>query len=238
MKSICLIAVLAFFSGPALAQDGSKKEVKRFLFHSHGISFQKFESFRQRLTGMPQLESPKNSIGTLAFGVFAERGRLISAYSFNGGSSLNGDPDKKSTTTSFIGLSADAGYDLLKNTQVSLYPYVGLGLDRFQLVFRKDLSSVPFDSVLLSPNVQTQTVKTVFANSSVVYRLGIGFFFTSKKNVRSSIGAQLGYSGNFKPTEWLINETQILQNPPADKLSRLAAQVVIRYQLQNKRPLQ
>ncbi len=229
---------MALCSVSSLAQKRIRPEVTRFLFHSHGVSFQKFEGFRQRLAATPQLELPKNSVGTLAFGFFAERGRLISIYSFNGGSSLNGDPEKKSTSTSFLGFSADFGYDLLKNTQLALYPFAGLGFDRFQLTFQKDASAVPFDSVLLSPNVQPQTVKREFSNDAMVYRLGLGFLYTSKKNVRNSVGAQLGYSGSFKATEWVMNETQILQNSPTDKLSRVAAHLVFRYQLKKKRQLQ
>ncbi len=234
MKSVHLFCCLILFSIIANAQNKRKAEVKRLFFHSHGISFQKFENLNKRVTAYPQFEQPKNSTGTLQFGMFAERNRLITGYSFNAGSSLSGDREKKSTATNFLGLSIDVGYDLIKSSRLSLYPFAGLGYETYKLKFNRDASTVPFDSVLLSNNFQQRVENSVFNNSFIVYRLGIGIFVTSKKHVQNSLGLQVGYTGGFSPQKWKINGTQTLLNSPKDKLSKITASILIRYQLKRK----
>ena len=67
-----------------------------------------------------------------------------------------------------------------------------------------------------------------------MYRLGMGVFVTSKKHTQNSVGLQVGYTGGFSPQEWKINKTQTLLNSPADKLSKISASVLIRYELRRK----
>ena len=231
MKYTLLAFLFTFISYISYAQNRSKKEVKRMFFHSHGISFQKFENLNKRIAAYPQFELAKNSTGTLQFGIVAERDRLITSYSINAGSSLSGDRKKKSTNTSFFGLSADAGYKLLKSASVSLYPFAGLGYEGYKVKLNKDVSAVPFDSVLNSTNFQQRAENIVFNNSFMLYRLGVGMVITSKKHVRNSIGLQVDYSGSFKTKEWRINRSQTLFNSPKDNLSKIAVSILIRYQL-------
>ncbi len=234
MKSIRLSYCLFLFPLLGNAQNKPKPEVKRMFFHSHGISFQKQENLNKRIAAYPQFEQAKNSTGTLQFGMFAERNRLITGYSINTGSSLSGDREKKSTNTSFFGLSADVGYNLLKSTRVSLYPFVGLGYETFKVRFNRDVSNVPFDSVLMSNNAQQRVENLDFDNSFFVFRAGLGLFVSSKLHVQNSVGLQVGYTGSFVEQEWKINKTQTLLNSPKDKLSKLAASILIRYQFKNK----
>ena len=152
MKVLFLAFFFAFAYCITYAQQKSNRDVKRMFFHSHGISFQKFENLNKRINVYPQFQQPKNSTGTLQFGIFAQRKRIILGYSINAGSSLSGDRNKKSTTTSFFGLSGDIGYNLLKTTQVLLYPFAGLGYEGYKVKFNRDVSTVPFDSVLNSNN--------------------------------------------------------------------------------------
>ncbi len=236
MKLIQLAFCLLFFTTINHAQNNSKKVVKRMLFHSHGISFQKFENLNKRIASYPQFERAKNSTGTLQFGTFAERKRLITGFSINAGSSLSGDREKKSTATSFFGLSADVGYNLLKGSRVSLYPFAGLGYETYKMKYNRDVSSLPFDSVLQSNTFQQRTENLIFNNSFLVYRLGMGVFVTSKKHTQNSVGLQIGYTGGFSSQEWKINKTQILMNSPVDKLSKISASVLLRYELRKPRP--
>jgi hypothetical protein len=234
MKFILLSFCLIFFSIVTNAQSKRKADMKKSIFHSHGMSFQKFEDLNKRVVAYPQFEQPKNATGTFQFGRFAERNRLISVLSINGGSSLSGNREKKSTSTSYFGLSADVGYNLLKSSRVSLYPFAGLGSETYKVKFNRDASSVPFDSVLLSSNFQQRVENLVFNNSFIVYRLGVGMFVTSRKHVQNSIGLQVGYTGGFSPQEWKINTSQTLLNSPKDELSKIAASILIRYQLKPK----
>ncbi len=171
---------------------------------------------------------------TLQFGIFSERNRLITGYSINAGSSLSGNRDKKNTATNYWGISADVGYNLLKSQRASLYPFVGLGYEKYKIVFNRDVSMVPFDSVLQTSIVQQRVENLVFTNSVIVYRAGIGLSITSKKHVQNSIGLQLVYTGGFNPEEWKINKSQTLLNSPKDKLSKLFASAIIRYRFKRK----
>lgn len=236
MKFLQLTFCLIIFSMATHAQNMGKTKVKRYFFHSHGISFQKFENLNKRVVANPQFEEAKNSTGTLQFGTFAERKRLITGFSINAGNSLSGDREKKSTSTSFIGLSADVGYNLLKSSHVLLYPFAGLGYETYKVKYNRDVSSIPFDSVLLSNNFQQRAENLVFNNSFLVYRVGMGMVITSKKHVRNSIGLQVDYSGSFKENHWKINNSQTLLNSPADKLSKISASVLIRYELRKPQP--
>lgn len=233
MKLFQILFCIHFLCATSFAQK-SKPEIKRLFFHSHGISFQKFENLNKRVAVYSQFEQAKNSTGTLQFGTFAERKRIITGFSINGGSSLNGDREKKSTATSFIGLSADVGYNLLKSSRVSLYPFAGLGYETYKVKYNRDVSSIPFDSVLQSNNFQQRAENLVFNNSFLVYRLGMGLFVTSIKNTQNSLGLQVGYTGAFSSQEWKINKTQILMNSPKDMLSKISASLLIRYELRRK----
>lgn len=234
MKIINLVVALFCFSALANAQQKKKSPVKRMLFHSHGISFQKFDNLNNRIANYPQFQSSKNSTGTFQFGSFTERDRLITGLSLNVGSSLNGNRNKKSTTINFFGFAADIGYNFLKGTQVSLYPFAGLGYEKYKVRFNRDISTIPFDSVLQSVNFQQRTENLAFTNSFFVYRAGMGVNITSKKHLQNSVGLQVGYTGGFGEQEWKINKSQTLSNSPKDKLSKIFISIIIRYQLKHK----
>ena len=234
MRFIRFSCCLILFPLMTKAQNKPKAKLKKYFYHSHGISFQKFDNLNKRIVAYPQFEQPKNSTGTLQFGMFAERNRLITSYSINAGSSISGDRDKRSANTGYFGLSADVGYNLLKSTRISLYPFAGLGYETFKVKFNRDVSTIPFDSVLLSNNAQQGVENLVFNNSFMIYRLGVGMVFTSKKNVRNSIGLQVDYSGSFKENDWKINKSQTLLNSPKDMLSKIAMRLLIRYQLKQR----
>ena len=231
MKFRFFIICIILFSIITIAQSQGKKNVKRLFFHSHGISFQKFENLNKRITGNPQIEKPKNSTGTLDFGIFTERNRLITGYGVNFGSSLSGNRNKKSSASSYEGLSVDIGYNLLKPGRISLFPFVGLGYEKYKQVFNKDISMIPFDSVLQSNNFQQSIKNLTFSNSFFIYQLGIGLFVTSKKHTRNSIGLKLGYTGSISSKEWKINQSQTLLNSPSDRLSKIMGSLLIRYDL-------
>jgi hypothetical protein len=109
-----------------------------------------------------------------------------------------------------------------------------LGYETYKVNYNRDVSSIPFDSVLLSNTFQQRVENLVFNNSFLLYRLGMGVFITSKKHTQNSVGLQVGYTGGFSPQEWKINKTQTLLNSPADKLSKISASVLIRYELRRK----
>ncbi len=109
-----------------------------------------------------------------------------------------------------------------------------MGYETYKVKFNRDVTSIPFDSVLLSNSFQQRAENLVFNNSILLHRLGIGVFVTSKKHTQNSVGLQVGYMGGFSSQEWKINKTQILMNSPADKLSKVSASVLVRYELRKK----
>ena len=234
MKYIQLTGFLLLFSIITNAQTGAKSDVKRMLFHSHGISFQKFNNLNNRISTYPQFQQPKNSTGTFELGFLTERNRFVSGLSFNVGSSLGGSRNKKSSSTSFVGIAIDAGYNLLKSARFSLYPFAGLGYESYRVTLNRDNSSVPFDSVLQSNVFQQRAESLLFTNSFLVYRVGMGAFVTSKKHTQNSVGLQVGYTGGFKPGDWKINGSQTLLNSPVDNLSKIYTSIIIRYELKRK----
>ena len=229
------VVVFLFFTINTNAQIKTKPTVKRYLFHSHGISFQKFNNLDNRIKAYSQYEQLKNTTGTLQFGFFTEyKNNFIIGYSGNFGSSLSGDKNKKSSSTKFIGGAIDVGYCIFKTNRVSIFPYAGLGFEEFKAVFNKDISTIAFDSVLASNNVRQRTERLIFTNAFAIYRAGLGTFVTSKKHPQNSIGLQVGYSGSFGEKDWKINNTQSLFNSPKDKLSKISASILIRYELKRK----
>lgn len=234
MKTISLLIFLLSFSMLANAQAAKKKNVKRTLYHSHGISFQRFDNLNKRVAANSQFESLKSSTGTFEFGVITERNKLITGLCVNAGSSLSGNRNKKSSAINYWGLASDAGYNLLKSNRLSLYPFAGIGYEKYKVIFNKDISSVPFDSVLQNVYIQQQVQNISFTNSFFIYRLGIGINVTSKKHLQNSVGLQVGYTGSFSAYEWKINKSQTLFNSPDDNLSKIFTSIIIRYQLNPK----
>lgn len=205
--------------------------MKRFFFHSHGISYQKFENLNNRISLYPQYASLKNTVGTLQFGLITERRKTSIIYSFSTGSSLSGNKETKSSSTKFIGGSVDLAYHMIGRKQISFYPLLGLGYERYSIVLRKDNSMVPFDSVLQNNNVQQNSEPLQFTNAFVVYKMGLGINARSLKHPRNSIGLQGGYIGGFNNRTWRINGTQLLFNSPKDNLSKFFFHIDIRYEL-------
>ena len=231
MRYKMLSLAFVFFTINAQAQTKTKSAVKRYLFHSHGFSFQKFENLNTRIKAFPQYEQLKKTTGTLQFGLFTEYDKIIVGYSGNFGSSLSGDKNKKSSATKFLGGLIDVGYSIFKTERISIFPYAGLGYERFKAVFNKDISAIAFDSVLVSNSVRQNTEQLIFTNAFAVYRVGVGTFVTSKKYPQNSVGLQVGYSGSFGENDWKINNTQTVFNSPKDKLSKISACILIRYEL-------
>lgn len=188
--------------------------------HSIGASFQKFDLLNGRIAGLPQYEQLKTHTATLGLGWLKQYKQVVSSGSVNLGSSMSGDRDKKSSTIRYGAINADIGYDLLKSDKAMIYPFAGLGLQKYQAIFYKDNTAVSFDDVLESPVVQNNISSVRFNNGFAVYRFGIGVLLKSPKYPSHSIGLQAGYTGSFKKQSWKSNENQQLSGAPQDKVSQ------------------
>jgi hypothetical protein len=220
MKRICIALLLGGWLS-AGAQHHMDEKYIPMITHTIGGSFQKFDGLNGRVANLPQFKKLPDYTATLGIGWLKERNRLISGGGATVGSSMSGDKDERSSTIRYLALNADIGYDLLKSEKILLYPLAGLGLQKYQAIFYRDNSEVPFNDVLQSPGVQNNISSVRFNNMFFVYRLGLGFSLRAPKRPSYSIGLQAGYSGSFKNKEWRSKENQSLANAPTDKISQV-----------------
>ena len=233
MKTKMLIIALSIFSMAATAQEKTDKKAKwskmkssmPIMMNGIGVSFQNFDALNNRIAGFPQYKGLNNRVWTLTAGSMHVEKNFVSQMTITGGSSLTGNPDKKSSTLRTIGGGMDFGYDVIPSKTVMLYPMVGLGAETFHAIYYRDVNAVEFDAVANSTTVQNSIRKTKFVNSAFTYRLGLGFSVKSPKD-NGTIGLQAGYVSGFHDEKWKSAEYQSLNNAPKDRLQRFNVSLV------------
>lgn len=232
MKNM-IVLLLCAVTFSANAQKGKNKKDKwhhmkgdmSIMTRGIGVSFQKFDALNSRIAGFPQYKALPDHMWTLSGGSMHVEKNFISQFTIGAGSSLTGNPDKRSSAMRYIGGGIDFGYDLVPAETVMLYPLVGIGAETYQAKFYKDVSAVDFDLAATSSTVQNSNRSVKFNNSFLTYRLGLGLAFKSPKHP-GSVGIQAGYTGSFKDRSWKTSENQTLANAPKDGLSRFAVSLV------------
>jgi hypothetical protein len=232
MKKIMLIA-LSIFSLSAMAQQQPDKKAKwekmkmsmPAMTRGIGITFQNFNNLNNRIAGFPQYDGLNNRMWTLTAGSMHVEKNFVSQFSITGGSSLTGNPNKKSSTLRTFGGGFDLGYDFVPSKMVMVYPLVGLGAETFHAIYYKDVNAVDFNTVANSSTVQNSIRKTKFTNSFFTYRLGLGLSVKSPKS-DGTIGIQAGYVAGFQDEHWKSAEYQNLSNAPKDRLQRFNVSLV------------
>lgn len=194
---------------------------------SLGGSFQQFSGLNGRVENLPQYKTLKHYTPTIGLGWMKERNRLISDMGMTAGSSMSRHRNEKSSTIRYFGFNANAGYDLLKNEKITLYPLAGVGFQTYQAIFYKDNTGVDFDDILSSSTIQNSISPVKFRNNFWVFRVGTGILFSSPKNKSGSIGLQAGYTGSFRRNAWKSNENQSLGNAPGDRISQFYFSLVL-----------
>ncbi|HRP56995.1 hypothetical protein [Agriterribacter sp.] len=210
--------------------ENNRKKMEQFLpsvTRSIGGSFQQFDGLNARVANLPQFEPLKGYTATLGLGWMKEKNRFISDMGVTAGSSLSRHRNEKSSTVRYIGFNANAGYDVLKDERITLYPLAGIGFQAYQSVFYKDNSAVDFNDVLQSPVVENSIHPVKFHNGFWVYRAGLGLSFTSPKHPSGSIGLQAGYTGSFQKRAWRSKNNQSLRNAPRDRISQFYIGLVL-----------
>ena len=220
MKTTLFIFFLTV-SLASFSQHWGDKSANVRMVHSIGVAFEEFKNLDMRIAEFPQYKELRDHMGVLSFGWLKEKKGIISLMGLTLGSSMSGDRDEKSSVIRFYGLSADIGYDVIKNANIMLYPMVGIGYEKYQAKFYKDNSAVDFNTVLSSEAVQSSVRALELKNSFLTYRAGLGFNISSPKKPSHSIGLQAGYVGSFKDKEWRSSEDQKLANAPEDELGRI-----------------
>ena len=227
MKKI-LFVPFVLFATALFAQQGNP--MPRYMSHDSsmflsgtrliGFSYHEFKGLNARLKSMPQYEELRNGMGTLGIGSTHKIGHFVSQGGIVLGYGRKGDGDKKSSALGLLGASMDIGYNFFGPTsRLELFPTAGLGFEGYKAWIKRDLSAIPFDSVLQYPSTLATTRSVSFTNYFLTYRFGLNFGYSSS-NKMFTIGLQAGYAGSFKEKTWNINDSQDLLNAPSDKVSR------------------
>jgi hypothetical protein len=232
MKTIMLIA-LSVFSLSAMAQEKTNKKaswektksMKSIMTNGIGVSFQNFDNLNRRIANFPQYKGLNNRIWTITAGSMQVQNNFVSQMTVTGGSSLTGNPNKKSSTLRTLGGGIDLGYDVIPSKTIMLYPLVGIGGETFHAIYYRDVNAVDFDAVANSSTVQNSIRKTKFVNSAFTYRLGLGFSVKSPKD-NGTIGLQAGYVSGFHDEKWKSAEYQNLSNAPHDIIKRFSVSLI------------
>jgi hypothetical protein len=213
--------ICCFFSLNCFGQKDSTRSTDDDLhvYFGMGAFGQNFSNLSSRIATRPEYQSIRKTGANLSLGWFAQTDKVIVDFAFGFGSSFSGNADTRSTGMVNFNSSVKVGYNLSNNNAIRIYPFIGLGVDMYRVTFNKDVSAIPFDSVLQSTTWQQKTAPLSFTNTFIVYKAGLSVDFVSKKNNRISTGLRAGYTGSFGNRAWRINDNQLLSNAPKDNLS-------------------
>lgn len=231
--SLAFIILITCIQLQAQSKHISKKS--HYIYHSHGISFQKYTNLKARITSNPKYEHIPTSMGTLQLGFITVANKLSFTTGATVGNSLSGNKKTRSTACKMLGASIDVGYNLYAKDRLAITPFIGLEVENHTVQFNKDNSTIAFDSILSNTNIAQSVMPVIFYNTFFNYRTGITLSYKSIQNKRSSVGLQVGYSGSFAVTDWKINTTQTLATSPKDGLYKAFANVIFRYQFFSKK---
>jgi len=203
---------------------GHKDSTSTFsVYKNIGLSGQKFDNLNSRIKNYNQYKALPEEIFTIGVGSIMQKGHFVALNGFTVGYAMNGNRKKKNSTLGFIGINADAGYNLFTPaSRAMIYPTVGLGLEGYRARFNKDLGTTSFNDVLGSNTDQNAIRPVTFYNLFFNYRFGLNFALQSQDRT-GAVGLQLGYTGSFNDNSWSTNYNQVLTNSPQDRLSRLFA---------------
>lgn len=192
-----------------------------------GMSFQQFDELNGRVKGDPTYHQLCEAIGTLGLGAIIQKGHFVTLNNFTIGYGMNGNREKKNSTTGMLGFSADFGYNIFgRNSRVELFPTAGLGLEGYRVRLNKNTPDSDFDEVLDNEETQNDIRSVTFYNIYFNYRFGLNLNVKSPDKSRT-IGLQGGYTASFNDRSWRVNYNQTLADAPSEKLSRFYVNLVM-----------
>jgi hypothetical protein len=232
MKNMMMLLLCAVSFTATAQEEKSKKHQwhnmkgqQQVMTRGAGMSFQQFDALNKRMAGFPQYKTLPGYMVTISGGSLSTYKNFVSQMSIGVGSSLTGNPDKRSSALRYLGGGIDFGYDLVPSEKIMLYPMAGIGFETYNARFYKNVSDVDFDAAVNSSTVQNSNRSVKFNNSFATYRLGLGLSLKPGKST-GSIGLQAGYVGSFKDRSWRTSENQTLANAPREGLGRFAISLV------------
>lgn len=216
-----IVMTLLLFSNAVCFAQNKSDSVRLFFHYGFGYHNQSFNGLNNRIANRPEYEKLGSSIVSINAGWNIERHHVMLNSNFVFGNSLTGDANKRSSSLSLFGIELNLGYNFSRNQNIRIYPFAGISYNAYLARLNKDVSSIPFDSVLQSNAVQQRTEPVTFTNGLLCYQAGFAVDFIKQRGryIRS-IGIRASYGGSFTGETWRINETQLLQNAPSDKVKQ------------------
>lgn len=217
-----MLLSFVLLSFAAFAQNDSvvSSENNTHFFFGIGTAGQQFSGLGSRIASRPEYQSLKKVEVNISLGVIREEDNILTEYNFTMGSSFSGDRNKRSSNLASVSSSISIGVNLSKSKKNRFYPFVGIEVNSYAAKFNKDISAIPFDSVLQSNSWQQKTEPLSLSNTFIGYRAGLSFDIIDKTNNRLSTSFRAGYTGSFGKKDWRVNGEQELLNAPTDKLGR------------------
>lgn len=250
MKAICtslllVVSLISFGQKKRMSMEDKKKyyhekmeEFKKnpsaympMAANGIGATWQNFSGLNSRMGQFPQYNQLKQHMATLQMGWIKERNHVVAAGSIQGGTSVN-NLSKKRSGMRFLGITADAGYNVLNNKIAMLYPFVGLGVETYQARFFSDKTNVDFDDLIGTAEGRSSVEPAKFRNTFFNYRVGAGASFKAPMCPSHSIGLVAGYTGSFSKKGWRTNNFQKTANAPEDRVDRFFVSVIFAHQVQ------
>jgi hypothetical protein len=219
MKITCLLLLLTIST--ASKAQSAKDTVTRFVYWGVGYQYQSFSHLSDRVGTRPEYQKPGSSMANLLIGMNKEIKGFVQDVQFHFASITRGDDERKSTDVINAGLALTFGYNFSKKNNFRFYPFVGVTGEFYQTSFKKDVSAISFDSILVSNAAQQRTEPTQFTNAFFCYQGGLAVDFISTKfRLLHSLGLRASYTGGFKSRSWRVNDNQLISGAPSDNVSQ------------------
>jgi hypothetical protein len=229
-KLLCLLTLMMVLKSQAQKNKKDTTETTHFYFGLGG-NFQSFSGLNNRLASRPEYQKVEGNQAAFVFGWQSMyHNQWIVDYAMSYGNTLSGDKERKSSNLDAVSFSVNLGYNVLAKTnpRIRLFPFIGVSGDRVSARLNKDISALPFDSVLASTSFQQRTQSLKFSNTFLSFNGGIGVDFVNKKYPNRGLGVVVGYTSSFKERDWRANDDQLLTNAPKDKLGRFYFRVILK----------
>lgn len=177
---------------------------------SLGASYFDLKSLNEQLSsaGLPSLDNASFQFG---FGRTTQKTRLVLDYGLLVYSWRNAhNNDRKSDLTSAV-FSLNYGFDLLKQTHVSLFPYAGANLGA--LLLKTSYKDLPFNEVVTGKSHQDEILHKI----TITAQAGLGFDIRKKRDgLMPSIGFRAGYQFDLSDySKWYRGMSSVSNGPDA-----------------------
>lgn len=225
-----LLACVLLISSSIFSQTKSSDSTTSMVYWGFGYQYQSFGNLSNRIATRPEFEKPGSSMANLFVGINRETSGFIRDFQVHFGAGTKGNDEKRNTAIMSGGAAIMLGYNVSKKQSFRFYPFVGVSGETYFAKFNRDVSSISFDSVLISNTVQQRTEPVTFSNMFFCYQGGLAAdFVNTKYRFLTSLGLRVSYTGSFKNRSWRVNDNQLIAGAPSDRISQFNASLLFSF---------